>query len=537
MEATSLLQRAQSRFERDPGFRAAGFVPGASALTRAVDDLLTSGLDAAAADLDLENVARAYEVKLPPGTPLSTGLLRVLALTQAPLSDAATHLQAAAARLGPDLDGPVFGPLWREVQAALDEVHRVQPDVAAASALAQLLPSAIGAKGARRYLIALPNPAELRPDGGYSGFLGVVHFDQGHASGLVVEADQNLSPMHPCYPVPKVLSYYLTFVGGCFDLGDAGWEPDFPATASLMEQMYAASTGAQVDGVIALDPYAVASVLGVVGPLSVPGYGSFDAGNVFDRLDVIVNAERNLGVMSSVASALLNKVFSGPLSQWPRLVSALRTAAAGRHIQVHVRDAALEANLLQGPVGGAVLGGAGDYLMVVDANLSPNKADVEITKGCVLQSTLDASGVVTHEVDATYDYPLAATPSKLDTILNGDGNYRDYVRFFVPSSASLTDIRFLIDGKPAAAATQPLEQLGDRTAIGVFFVLPRGHTAEVRVTYSDRVQADSGNSYLLTVQKQPGVDGRPTEVDLTYPAGQQTWRSNLAQDARFAVSW
>lgn len=536
LQAAAILQTAQPRVRSDAGLRLAGALPWAGTQARAVDDLIATGVDAAAADGDLVAVARAFLKQGGGQAKIGARLLSLVGPTAAPLTDADAHLHAAAKRLQADSDSGLAGPIASQVQTALDRVEQLLPRVDAAATLAQVLPAAIGASGPRTYLVVLPNPAELRPNGGLSAFIGLITFDHGTVRSLAVDRHDAYTSTDPCFRIPTVLAYYLKFSPNCLDLGDAGWSPDFPTTAALMETMFAAKTGEHVDGVISIDPYAISDLLKVLGPLNVPHYGAFNQYDLLLRLEVIVNVQSDYGVMSALSSTLMSDLLNAPVSRWLDLVSALQTSTQQRHLQMQMRDPALERRLLAGSGGGALMAPANsDYLMVVDANVSPNKADVEINKGVSVSATVESSGVVQHQVDATYDYPNAASPSHTDKVLNGDGMYRDYLRFYLPAGAAVSGLQYLLDGHPAPAAAQPAEHEQDRQAVGLYFVLPRGHSGVVRILYT--TPAASGRLYRLAVQKQAGVQDRPTVLELTYPGGRRSFRSDLTLDATFQATW
>ncbi|HEX6489364.1 MAG TPA: DUF4012 domain-containing protein [Candidatus Dormibacteraeota bacterium] len=534
-QAQALLTSAKGRLGSDPGFAIAGAIPRLGDQTRAVSDLVDTGLDGVAADADLAAVARAYVLGGDPHAKLTSRLISLLTQTAAPLADADQHLRRAAARLQVDAHSSLVPQLAKQVTTALDTVAGQLPKVDAAATLAQLLPAAMGTSGPRTYLVALPNPAELRPSGGLSAFIGVVQFSNGLPTQLSVSRGDVYTPLRPCFPIPTVLAYYLKFQPNCQDLGDAGWDPDFPTTARLMESMVLATTGVHVDGVISLDPYAIADLLRVIGPISVPGYGAFTADNLLNRTEVIVNVQNDYGVMNPLARTLLAQILGAPVTKFPDLIGSLQTNTAERHIQLHMRDATLEQRILAGSAGGALEGAAGDYLMVVDANVSPSKGDLFMQKRCDVNVTVQPSGLAQHEVTASYTYPKPATPSRADTVLNTDGVYRDYVRFVVPGDATVADIEYVLDGKPAPAAAQPIvEELG-KTVIGMYFELPRGHTGQVTVSYTDHVPGRG--AYHLLVQKQAGASDRPTTLDVVFPGGRRELGSELTEDASFDVGW
>jgi hypothetical protein len=50
-------------------------------------------------------------------------------------------------------------------------------------------------------------------------------------------------------------------------------DPDFPSAAQAILNGYEEATGGRLDGVILADPFALQALLGVVGPVELPGYG------------------------------------------------------------------------------------------------------------------------------------------------------------------------------------------------------------------------------------------------------------------------
>jgi hypothetical protein len=118
-----------------------------------------------------------------------------------------------------------------------------------------------------------------------------------------------------------------------WELRDSNWSPDFPTSARNAESFLRAETGKQVDGVIAIDPYFVASLLAIVGPTKVPETGDIvDANNFFatalNRIELKLTATRK-NFLGQAGRAILPKVLalraSGPLF-CKRLPPAVTTA-------------------------------------------------------------------------------------------------------------------------------------------------------------------------------------------------------------------
>jgi hypothetical protein len=304
--------------------------------------------------------------------------------------------------------------------------------------------------------------------------------------------------------------------------------------------MYSSATGRQVDGTISIDPYALSALVEVTGPLDVPGYGTFDAGNLFPKLDFIVNVSTapgsGKGALSPIARAVLEKVLSQPVSSWPRLLSALQRQAAGRHLQLFLHDRRLATATAQFHSDGAVLSGGEDYLMVVDANVGVSKGDYYLRKSMTVKAELPSGGVSRHEVTLDYNLPLPVDAT--DSALNpGSGEYHDYLRFYLPEAATLSGLRFTEDDQASSdgGGSDPVTFEHGRQVVGTYFRLPRGHRAQLRLDY--RVPLLPQNSFDLLIQKQAGSPARPTTVDVSYPGGQARRQADLAEDISFHVAW
>jgi hypothetical protein len=303
--------------------------------------------------------------------------------------------------------------------------------------------------------------------------------------------------------------------------------------------MYRSATGKAVDGTIAVDPYAIADVLRLTGPVDVPGYDAFTADNFFARLDHIVNVATGPGsgkqALSPIVHTILQRVLDLPISRWAELLNILGDQAQSRHLQVSLHDAALASALNSARANGAMLAGRDDYLMVTDGNVGATKGDYYCHKNLTVRVEVPESGISRHQVVLDYEMPLPVNAD--DVALNpGGGAYRDYLRVWVPEAANLTSFQFSIDGQPSSLGGLDASTLdhGHRS-YGVFFILERGHRAQVRLNYT--APLIPGSSYDLHVQKQAGVQILPTVLDLSYPGGTTERRYDLKRDMDFKFSW
>ncbi|MFO7669353.1 MAG: DUF4012 domain-containing protein, partial [Bacteroidales bacterium] len=150
----------------------------------------------------------------------------------------------------------------------------VPPLVRTLGMLDTFLPQAgtvLGMEGPRRYLIIGQNNFELRATGGFMGSLGIATVDQGR----IVDLDYRRSydwdnPRREKVQPPLAYVRYMRF--GAWFIRDANFSPDFPTAAQTIQMFWQLDGHPPVDGIVALDLYALQALLTAIGPVTVPGY-------------------------------------------------------------------------------------------------------------------------------------------------------------------------------------------------------------------------------------------------------------------------
>ncbi|MDP9326356.1 MAG: DUF4012 domain-containing protein [Candidatus Dormibacteraeota bacterium] len=545
--AAALQQEAgTSAAQGDSALRGNLLLLGASHLPLLQDQVkpllsLSGAINAAAqSDADLIQIARAVDASRGSSDPTGIRLLKLLGDTRSSWVHADNSLSKAMDGLRKDgASQTTAPPIAALTQQATSILQPLATEARIGVAASQFGPAALGGSGAQSYLVLLPNPSEQRPAGGFSGAVGTVVMDAGAPVVVDVHKQEDYNPqVKKPVAVPAPLGRYLKFYKNSLELGDAGWDPDFPSTAAVSEQLYTSATNRTVTGTISVDPYAMSALLGVTGPVDVPGYGSFDDRNFFPKLNEIVNVSTAPGsgkaALGPISQAVLQKVLTQPASSWPRIFNVLHEQADQRHIQAQFHDQALSAAAAQVHYDGAVLGQDRDYLMVCDANVGATKGDFFVKKSIEVRTEVPGTGIVRHQV--TVDYRMPAAIDAVDRALNpGDGSYRDYVRFYIPETANVAAFRETVDGQAAPGGIDAVTMIHGRQSVGAFFRVPRGHNASLTLTYEVPVQA--GSSYAFRLQKQAGVDAIPTHVVVSYPGGQSNQTSQLLQDMLLSVQW
>lgn len=371
------------------------------------------------------------------------------------------------------------------------------------------------------------------------GAVGQLTFTEGNPSVRVVDQYSLNGHYRDVFPIPSTIGRYLHFDRNSFEIGDSGWDPNFPASAQLAQKMYASAKDTQTAGAVSIDPYAIQALLAVTGPVDIPPYGSFDSTDFLSKLNVIVNVDTSAtggkAALGPVSQAVFAQLLAAPPSKWADLARALQDSVRRRHIQVYADRPQLEELARTAGISGAlpVPDDAVDFLMKVDANVGATKGDFFARKSLQVKVERYPEGIVRHEVIATYAMPEPANPS--DRTLN-PGDYRDYLRFYLPETATVHALNIYFDGK--VTNLNYLDSLtledGHRVAAAAL-TLPRGHTAEVHLYYE--VPMGEQRSYQLFIQKQGGIPGLPTQVEISYPGAVWKGGSDGTTDETYEVSW
>ncbi len=215
-------------------------------------------------------------------------------------------LRTVDGRIDLDAVEALDGPLTRvrdalvDLQQHLDEVrtpwlvHRAEielddfdssidehlPSLDNSLAAIRLAPEMLGADRPRRYLVLFTTPSESRGLGGFVGNYAELTVDDGHLSmthfGRAANLDQQaLRAGARVTGHEEFLRQYGRFgfdtdgegrVGGAA-FRNLAMTPHFPWVGEIAADLYVQTTGREVDGTIAMDPYVVAALLQYSGPI------------------------------------------------------------------------------------------------------------------------------------------------------------------------------------------------------------------------------------------------------------------------------
>jgi len=380
----------------------------------------------------------------------------------------------------------------------------------------KLLPSFLGADRPKTYFLAMQNNTDQRATGGAVLGYGFVTIDHGKmrfdGGGSINAIDNPLG--YPQATLPEALSWYLQHIPLQHSrIANSNWSPDFPTAARGWSSLLRAATGQQIDGVIALDPYAIAAMMGNQ-RMHIPFF-SFPI-TKRNLVQVVENQQYTLPTSEQVEfpRILIQKAWPIVSNPHPFLatIKSFQTALAEKHLQIWSADEADQQLLARLKWDGAIHTNQGDYLYLTDNKLTANKVDYYTRLSANYRVNIAASGAITsrYQVQMTNQ-----TPPNLPKNIAGSNRYgvnNAVLSLYVPGRAIPTEIP---PGLPPHVEG-PVKVFSRKVSVvpGSPLQLDFGYRVP-RVIFP----TSQGRVYQLTIQHQPMVHPVELTVTVTLPKG------------------
>jgi hypothetical protein len=364
----------------DPVWAAYGKLPwlGASMRTSrglaATADALTThvlpGLVAAAATLDPHQLRTAGAgIKLQPFADVAPGLKTA--------ASASSQLLAQVRSLP---SSGLIAPVARARTSLMSQLTGLVATTGTAATTAALVPSMLGADGPRTYFLAFQNNAEARGTGGLVGAFGIAVADHGTITVTRTGSDAELTQYAKSVVSlgPEYDGLYAAF-GAETDEREANLSPNFPDAAQIWRAMWQHQSHQTVDGVLALDPVAMAAILDATGPAVLPDGSTVSGADVVQlteqkAYDTFTVPSVRKQYLQQVAHAMFARLVTGS-GDAKTLVNELGASVGSGHVQLwsaHPQEQALLATL---PIAGALSRAPGPYAQLVVNNAAGGKLD------------------------------------------------------------------------------------------------------------------------------------------------------------------
>jgi hypothetical protein len=391
-------------------------------------------------------------------------------------------------------------------------VQTVENRTETAELAARVVPELLGAHGRRRYFVAIQTPAELRGSGGIIGSFATLTTTGGSLAldhvGRTLELNQGGDPSRrQLSGPPDYVARYARFSP------ERTWQnvtmsPDFPSVARVVQNLYPQSGGESIDGVIGVDPIALASLLDLTGPVSVPGWpdplSSANAADVllrqqYERFDEPARVD----FLGSTAQAVFGRLITAALPARAAVVRALAPSVQGRHLMLFSDRPDEQRFLERIGAAGTMPSVRGDFFAAVLHDASGNKIDAYLQRTVRYQAAYDPKTGTVH-AEASVILENRAAASGLPAIVIGGagpiptrpGDNRLYLSLYSP----LVFDGAVVDGAPLLL--ESARELG-RNVYSAFVTVPAKRSVTVVVRLTGTIAR--GNRYCLDVLRQPMV--------------------------------
>ena len=269
-QAASAFESAQDTLD-NPWLKSAYAIPIIAQHARALTSTAHSGAEISTAAATAAKVAPYRSLRSDNGT-MNINLIRAMQMPVAQAEDALVNAQRSLAEVDIKWLVPMLGEPLAKYQR---ELNRALPEAVQANKALQVAPELLGGEGSRQYLVLFGTPSESRGLGGFIGSWAQLNADNGK---LTLARHGKISVLNDATPAaqrtitgqPEYMSRYGYLQPTKF-IQNVSASPDFPTVANVAEQLYGQSGGDHVDGAIYVDPYALAALLELTGPISVEG--------------------------------------------------------------------------------------------------------------------------------------------------------------------------------------------------------------------------------------------------------------------------
>jgi hypothetical protein len=283
-----------------------------------------------------------------------------------PLEDA----RDIAAKAGPVVNDSIERLASIDETAAAQQLVDISDEVGAglttaapiansAEPIVDLAGAVLGNNGPRNYLLAFQNNAESTALGGSAASYTMLHTD----AGVITTAKQaNSGDFHQGSPDGVVVDQTALDVFGPFltrMMNTSTSRPDFPTAATIMSGFWQRDQGDVVDGVISVDPLALALILDATGPIDLSSGDTLTSENAVDlltngvylRYPTYEDAPKADAFFTEAAASILDRVTSGSF-EIPKMIDAVSEGIAQGSVMMWsanpTEQAALDGFRIQG---------------------------------------------------------------------------------------------------------------------------------------------------------------------------------------------
>jgi len=380
----------------------------------------------------------------------------------------------------------------------------------------------------KTFLIMLQNDAELRPGGGFLGQYAIVKIKNGQVVSTFVE-DANLLDQRISAKIPAPFPFKRMMQIKNWKFRDSNFSPDFPTNVEKAKYFMrlAGKSSNGFDGVIAVNSQVFDDVIGLTGPITVPGYsGEYTKENASRKLEEQVekayimnpdiDTQNRKAILKKMAPIILDKLLT--LNNVTKVADLMHQELKNRNVMLNFTDQRLQEAVASVHWDGTVpQNWGGDYLMAVDANMGALKTDYYIKRE------------MHYDVDLTQARPLVTLNIKYrHTAPYGDwrtSDYHSYLRIYVPKGSNFLESKMV--------SRINTDDAFEKTYFGFMCHVLIGQETDAIIKYELPESFGNISDYKLLIQKQSGAGEVPVSIHVKTKDGEYDQQQTLLSDLRF----
>ena len=452
----------------------------------------------------------------------SGGRVKTQAIVAAqPTLAAAQEGVRAAYEVLAEAPSPAAGDLvLKQVDQARGELavnlEELDDTLASVITIAQVLPPLVGDDGPKRYFFAILNPNEARGVGGFLGTWAIVTADQGKLSVEQVGSNSDI-PTIKKFPASIDDDFIARYGDEAKLVSGMNISPNFPDAGALWLRAWREKTGERLDGALSADVVALGDLITATGKrVPLPDGGSlsgteltdFALSGIYEKFPEAVESTDRKVYQEEVASAAMEVVTSGGPAD--AMASALAQGISEGRVLAWMRDDAVQAQIIDTPLGGALAVPKGPHATFVAIDSSASKLDTYLERSVRygVGRCVDARNMVrsTFEVTLTSAIPKGVelppyVISQADVGPRGPIN-STLAQLHLPNGSQILEVE--VNGEPAFYS--PFTEQG-RPSLVLDLELPARKPQTLSVLFRE-----PRSGAAATAPEQPLVQPQKTEI-------------------------
>jgi len=382
------------------------------------------------------------------------------------------------------------------------------------------------------YMILLGNDSEARANGGFAGSYAKITLTSDLKSGSFLNLPTNINPdisFQDIYVPNGQLQGYVTppapietsFQHGTWQLANADWEPDFPASAKAIRWFMEKGKETNPDILAIVNLTTIKEIVDQAGPFKVSEY---EATISPENLYLFLQGKAEVGffpgstqkkdALTAVGKAFVKHLFELPLNKKIAIVRLVYKDLINQNIVVNSTNETFQKLLSQNNFTGQLFSNSYDTYLLVESNLGANKANAYVKRNTTHKiKFIDNS--VHHSL--TINFVNSSPEANPNPPYHYGGNYIAYLRFYIPENAQDINIDRL-GATPSATLKIPSTDRSDArhiynlTEIGFFHTTLNGQDSSVTISY--KLPLPDPKIYSFVVLKQHGFRSSPQDIFL-----------------------